>query len=139
MPDASPAVVQRAAPESSAIDAHSVAVPSLKVTEPVGVPDAPLATTEAVKVTDSPTADGFFDDARETVGVELVAEVTVKVYDAIAPTSGLLCGPVSPDATCPSIANAWIVCEPEARLLNVAVYGPLPVVAVHAPSIASSW
>jgi hypothetical protein len=32
------------------------------------------------------------------VGVELDAEVTVKVYDAIAPTSGLLCGPVSPDA-----------------------------------------
>jgi hypothetical protein len=55
-------VLYIALPEVSGIVA-SVVVPSLKVTEPVGVPTpGATAVTLAVKVTDCPKLDGFGED-----------------------------------------------------------------------------
>src|SRR5689334_1502870 len=111
--------VHAALPAATATAAHPAmsSVPSLNATEPVGA--GPEPTMLAVSVIDSLTLEGFFDDARLTVGV--ATEATVKVYDAMVPRDGLLCCPVSMPAMWPSTANAWTVCDPAASPVNDAV------------------
>jgi hypothetical protein len=62
-PTASKEPLMLAVPPLS-VSVPSAAVPSLKVTVPVGVP--PLAVTLAVKVTSSPNVEGFRPDESET-------------------------------------------------------------------------
>ncbi len=58
-------VVQVACPLASSVPLPIVAVPSRKLTTPVGVPEDEL--TVAVKVTGSPYADGFGEEASAVV------------------------------------------------------------------------
>jgi len=59
-PTASADVENAAMPPGSRVAVPRVVLPSRKVTVPVGVPVVPV--TVAVKVTESPKVDGFFDD-----------------------------------------------------------------------------
>ncbi len=52
--------------------------PSLNVTLPVGVPEAP-GVTITVKVTDFPRPDGFADDESEVVVVAVIPKLVVSV------------------------------------------------------------
>ena len=101
-PAVSTVVVQAAEPEAMATAEQSGVDPSRNVTVPVGVPL--LLVTEAVKVTDWPTVDGFTEDATPTVAPE--AAVTLKAYEVGLPNMGLLPLPVSRGAMCASAAKA---------------------------------
>ena len=65
-----------APPLVASVPVPSVALPSLNVTVPVGVPEV-LEATVAVKVTLWPEEDGFAEEARPVVEVALTTCVTV--------------------------------------------------------------
>src|SRR5437867_195462 len=71
LPVDSAAVVKVVCPLDSVL-VPSVVAPSLKTTEPVGVPTpGETALTVAVNVTDAPNTDGLKDDARAVVVLAL--------------------------------------------------------------------
>src|SRR5258706_11425909 len=93
--------------------------PLRKLTVPVPAPAEPV--TDAVKVTLCPTVDGFCDDTIEKDGLTGPLAATVKVYDAIIPTSGLFCTSVMIDiASSALVAKTRIVCDPFDRLATPA-------------------
>src|SRR5687768_11408127 len=98
-----------AVPDESAIASHPgiVAVPSRKATQPLTVPAQP--SNVAANVNGLPTTDGLAELVRDTDGVTFSgggggALPTVKVYAAIAPTSGALAEDVCSGASWPSVA-----------------------------------
>src|SRR5690349_20729998 len=110
-----------------------VVVPSRKVTVPVGVPGERLVTV-AVNVMLVPAVTVVAEDVRATaVGAPVGA--TLKVYEAIAPTSGLPLAPVFVEvASWPSVAKAYRTWVPLQSRGAVPLKLPaLPVARIHGP------
>ena len=81
----------------------STVAPSLKVTPPLGValPFAATIATVAVNVTDTPNADGFWEDVTLVVVVPLTVKVSRVAFAALPPLSGTYFASINCDpATC---------------------------------------